>query len=337
MKKNILVVLIGVAMLYSCSSENSNDSISDSIPISVAVPNAPSELIRVPSVDDSKNLRFMWTDNSSDETGFKIERKVNSGPYEVFQNLSANIVDFTFSNLAANTTYSYRICSYNNKGNSIFYSNEYTVSTDIDRNAYTNIKIGSQIWMKENYTVTKYKNGDIIPKMQQGQAVLTSTGYVLWSSLKDFGAYMNSGSSTTSVNYSNFYNWYAVNDSRGLAPEGWHIPTKEDWNILQEYLGGSLVAGGKMKMESSSWRNPNTGATNISNFSGLPSGYFKFNGTASGSTGSDNGASSYFWSSTEFDSQQAYNYRLRYDSTSLIESYVSDYKVQGMTIRCIKN
>jgi uncharacterized protein (TIGR02145 family) len=337
MKKIIFVLLMGIAMLYSCSSDNSPDSIPESIPISVKLPNAPSELIRVPSNNNPKIIRFIWTDNSNDETGFKIERKTNSGPYELFQNLTVNLVDFTFSDLAANTTYSYRICSYNNKGNSTSYSNEYTVSTDIDRNAYTNIKIGNQIWMKENYFVTKYKNGDIIPKMQQGQAVLTPTGYVLWSSLRGFGAYMNPYYGTSSVNYDNFYNWYAVNDSRGLAPEGWHIPTKEDWIILQEYLGGNLVAGGKMKMESISWRNPNTGATNSSDFSGLPSGYFKLNGTAYASSREENGASSYFWSSTEFDSQQAYNYRLRYDSTSLIESYVSDSKVQGMTIRCIKN
>jgi uncharacterized protein (TIGR02145 family) len=76
------------------------------------------------------------------------------------------------------------------------------------------------------------------------------------------------------------YNWYACDDSRGLCPVGWHIPSQEDWLQLANYLGGTTIAGGKMKSTGTLvsgtglWYSPNTDATNSSGFSGIPSGSF---------------------------------------------------------------
>lgn len=341
-------ILIGITMFYSCSSNNDSNSTNNDSTSTINDPNQNSNLISLPnspsllnriSDNDGNKVILNWTDSSDNESGFKIERKVNTGTYQVVQNVTTNVTDFTFSGLSINSTYSYRVCSFNSKGNSAQYSNEVIVSTDIDGNAYTNVKIGNQTWMKENYAVTKYRNGEVIPKMQSGQAVLTPSGYVNWSNLTDykFGAYMTYFSGSPFPN-GHSYNWYAVNDPRGLAPIGWHIPSKADWIVLKEFLGGELIAGGKMKENSSTyWANPNVGATNSSGFTARGNGFFEFNGTALGSTYSKQKFISYFWSSTEFDLTQAYTYKLSNSSERLIESYVTDYKVQGGSVRCIKD
>jgi uncharacterized protein (TIGR02145 family) len=136
---------------------------------------------------------------------------------------------------------------------------------DADGNVYHPIKIGSQIWLVENLKTTKYRNGDLIPNVSLNSA---------WANLST-GAYCNyNNNSSNSETYGRLYNWFAVNDSRGLAPEGWHIATDEDWTILTDLLGGESVAGGKLKeVGTAHWGNPNNGATNEVGFTALPGGY----------------------------------------------------------------
>src|SRR5688572_21874913 len=99
--------------------------------------------------------------------------------------------------------------------------NDKTV-TDADGNIYRTVTIGDQVWMAENLKVTHYKNGDAI-------AVVSSD--TAWSHLLS-GAYChyNNDINNTAA-YGKLYNWYAINDSRGIAPEGWHIPTEEELAI----------------------------------------------------------------------------------------------------------
>ena len=107
---------------------------------------------------------------------------------------------------------------------------------DIDGNSYKTVKIGEQIWMAENLKVNRYRNGDKIP-----------TGYTRkdWYELKT-GAYtFNDDNPANFGIYGNLYNWYAVDDHRGLSPEGWHIPTDDEWRKLEQYLG--------MKIEIMPW------------------------------------------------------------------------------------
>ena len=83
-----------------------------------------------------------------------------------------------------------------------------------------------------------------------------------------------------------------MNDSRGLCPEGWKIPSDSAWDILVNFLGGPWAAGGKIKEAGSShWNAPNDGATNISGLTALPGGMRDFDGTFT-----DNNAYGYFWS-----------------------------------------
>src|SRR5205085_6409714 len=115
-------------------------------------------------------------------------------------------------------------------------------------------------------SVSTYLNGDTIPSI---------TDPTIWASLTT-GAYCyyNNDSTTYAATYGKLYNWYAVNDPRGLAPLGWHIPSDAEWTTLENCLGGSSVAGGAMKETGITyWLSPNTSATNSSGFTGLPGGY----------------------------------------------------------------
>jgi uncharacterized protein (TIGR02145 family) len=93
-----------------------------------------------------------------------------------------------------------------------------------------------------------------------------------WVALTD-GAYCwYDNNASANAKYGLLYNWYAVDDPRGLCPAGWHEPSDDEWTILTTYLGGDTVAGGKMKSVSALWSSTNVDATNTSGFSGLPGG-----------------------------------------------------------------
>jgi len=110
--------------------------------------------------------------------------------------------------------------------------------TDIDGNIYKTVKIGTQWWMAENLKVTKYRNGNLIPNV---------TNMTQWDNLTT-GAYCTYNHDATNVtNYGRLYNWYAANDSRNIAPAGWHVPSDVELTTLITNLGGEDFAGGKMK------------------------------------------------------------------------------------------
>lgn len=180
--------------------------------------------------------------------------------------------------------------------------------------------IGSQVWMTENLAVTRYRNGDEIPQVQDP---------VAWSRLKT-GAwcwYANEGSN--GVTYGKLYNWYAVNDPRGLAPEGWHIPSDTEWQQLVDATGGEKASATKLKSRVL-WKEPLVGADNSSGFTAIPGGYRGSNGTFSllGSNAS-------FWTSTENNSYSSW-YRQIYNSYSAVYR-VSSSKTLGLSVRCLRN
>jgi uncharacterized protein (TIGR02145 family) len=104
------------------------------------------------------------------------------------------------------------------------------------------VTIDTQTWTTKNLDVSNFRNGDTIPHVQDKNA---------WAKLTS-GAwcyYENNNANYDSIGsiYGKLYNWYAVNDPRGLAPNGYHIPTHAEWNILRDNLGGEEIAGAKMK------------------------------------------------------------------------------------------
>ncbi|MDF1546840.1 MAG: fibrobacter succinogenes major paralogous domain-containing protein [Bacteroidales bacterium] len=176
--------------------------------------------------------------------------------------------------------------------------------TDADGNVYKTVKIGTQIWMAENLKTTKYHNGDAIPEV---------TGITEWGDLTT-SAYCNyDNNAASATTYGRLYNWYAVNDSRNIAPSGWHIPTDADWETLKTYLGGSDLAGGKLKEAGTGhWQSPNLGATNESGFNALPGGVRGLNGIFGYI-----GIFSIWWSANQYSDIYAYYWHVHYDDAAL--------------------
>jgi uncharacterized protein (TIGR02145 family) len=192
--------------------------------------------------------------------------------------------------------------------------------TDFDGNVYPTFQLGDQIWMAENLRVTHFNNGDAIPNV-------TSNG--TWATLTS-GAYCwyDNDQSTNEI-YGILYNWYAVDDSRGLCPDGWRVPTDSEWTSLTTILGGTSASGGKIKSNSGLWTSPNTNATNSSNFSGLPGGGRYMSGAFNYIATSGN-----WWSSTEIGAD-AWKRRAGYNIPHVERSHYS--KAYGFSVRCIKD
>ncbi|HRH68722.1 MAG TPA: fibrobacter succinogenes major paralogous domain-containing protein [Flavobacteriales bacterium] len=144
------------------------------------------------------------------------------------------------------------------------------IVTDIDGNAYGTVQIGSQCWMAQNLTTTRYRDGSMIQHVTDDATWVASTasGGVWCNYLNG----LDEGST-----YGKLYNWYAVDDTRGVCPQGWHMPSDEEWTQLVDDLGGQTVAGGKLKSTATGnglgqWQAPNPGATNETGFTGLGGG-----------------------------------------------------------------
>jgi uncharacterized protein (TIGR02145 family) len=192
---------------------------------------------------------------------------------------------------------------------------------DIDGDIYNGVQIGTQFWTTKNLNVSKYRNGDEIPQVQDAAewAVLTTGAWCYYENKEENG-----------ITYGKLYNWFAVNDPRGLAPEGFHIPSDEEWNCLTEYLGGENVAGGKMKEKGKvHWVEPNKKANNTSGFTGLPGGECNYNGTfwCLGEIGK-------WWSSSD-DETEGMSISLNSDNGIALVYYFD--KTSGFSVRCLKD
>jgi uncharacterized protein (TIGR02145 family) len=208
-----------------------------------------------------------------------------------------------------------------------------TTVTDIDGNTYKTITIGKKVWMAENLKTTKFRDGSAIELVSdKNQWEVLTTAACCW--------YDNSNSNK--ITFGGLYNGYAVKDSRGLCPAGWHVATDDEW-INIELSQGLLQAesynlgdrgvtenvGGHLK-STSTWDSPNSGADNKSGFSALGSGYrretgdFEWIGQWAG-----------FYASTGPDADHLYRRYLGYDYKGTSRSsYILNY---GYSIRCVKD
>ena len=198
--------------------------------------------------------------------------------------------------------------------------------------------ICGQTWMVKNLDVSTYRNGDPIPQV---------TDPAEWASLTT-GAwcyYLNDP--TNGPIYGKLYNWYAVNDPRGLAPTGWHIPTNDEWLTLVDCLGGEDIAGGKLKETGTThWLEPNIGATNETGFTALPANLRQPTGDFSPlfSTFLYLGVGAHWWTSTEKEADfidienkiWALNVTVYSFSTSL-QHEIYNYKTTGYSVRCLRD
>ena len=201
---------------------------------------------------------------------------------------------------------------------------------------YTTVTIGKQVWMVENLKTTTYRNGDPIPNV---------TDNTLWGN-NTTGSYCDyNNDAKNSTTYGRLYNWYALNDSRKIAPEGWHVATDAEWTTLTEYLTnngfgyeGSGTDIAKSMASTSGWNTysaagspGNDQASNNSNgFTALSSGYRYGDGSFS-----NIGYSNSWWSSTMSNSIGAW-YRSMYYSYGYVSR--SDYSnSSGFSVRCVKD
>ena len=198
--------------------------------------------------------------------------------------------------------------------------------TDAESNSYKTVYIGTQQWMAENLKVTKYNDGTIIPNI---------TDDTQWSNLRSGAWTYYNNDAANNTKYGKLYNWYAVsktsNGNKNVCPTGWHVPTDAEWTVLTDYLGGASVAGGKMKEAgTTNWDSPNTDATNTSLFTGLPGGYRSSNGSYFYI-----GYYGYWWSSTEYNTDYAWNnYSYFNDGSS---GRAKHFKGSGFSVRCLRD
>jgi len=199
---------------------------------------------------------------------------------------------------------------------------------DIDGNIYPVVTICNKQWIAKNLEVTHYRNGDTIPQVQNPAE---------WANLTTGAWCYYQDNTANGAIYGKLYNWFAVNDPRGLAPAGWHIPTNAEWlGLADNCLEGSAIAGGKMKTtglllnNTGLWGGNYNNSTNSSGFSGVPAGIRLIGGAFT-----NLGAAALWWSATSTTSLNA-AYREADQEDDYLYSGSSNKKL-GLAVRCIKD
>ena len=415
--KSFLSIASALFILISCSTSPNNNGGNNT----VVIPVAPTNLSAV--AVDTTQVNLTWTDNSTNEAGYKVQRKNAGGSFADIASTAADMCAYSDFGLTPNTTYTYRVYAYNSAGNSLQYSNEVTITTNRSTSlsliittavssistssamsggnitsdggsnitargvcwstsanptialptktvdgtgtgiftssitgltpnttyhvrAYATNSVGTaygsdiefttinvtnlpsvticnQIWTTNNLDVTTYRNGDAIPQVTDPAA---------WVNLTTGAWCYYNNDPAMGIIYGKLYNWYAVNDSRGLAPQGWHVPSDSEWTTLENCLGGSSVAGGAMKEAGlMHWLSPNAAATNSSGFSGLPGGTRDYIGPFY-----NIGTHGYWWSSSEGSNTTFAWYRFLNYEYSIVSRY-SLNKANGFSVRCLRD
>ena len=191
------------------------------------------------------------------------------------------------------------------------------VKTILEVDSVNEIKIGKQIWTTKNLDVSTYRNGDAIPQVQDEEE---------WKNLSTGAWCYYENEAANGTKYGKLYNWYAVNDPRGLAPKGYHIPTDAEWTILTTYLGTDAAA----KMKSTTGWNEDGDGSNTSGFAGLPGG-FRFNNGDFFSIG----AYGFWWSSSEYNTSYTWCRLLYSNFGSVGRNYGG--KRSGLSVRCLRD
>jgi uncharacterized protein (TIGR02145 family) len=211
--------------------------------------------------------------------------------------------------------------------------------TDIDGNLYNTVTIGTQTWMVENLKTTKYCNGDPIPNITDASE---------WGNLS-IGTCCDYDNTLSNCSiYGKLYNWYAVDDSRNIAPTGWHVPSEEEWTTLKNYMTANLGASSSVAKALASniyWARyavnggstPDPGAVsndltknNGTGFTALPGGYINYYGQFY-----EINRGGYWWSSTAYNADTAYCQLMSWDGN--IISSNNESKVDGFSVRLVRD
>jgi uncharacterized protein (TIGR02145 family) len=201
-------------------------------------------------------------------------------------------------------------------------SEEKSATNNFSKMVKGNVTIGRQVWMRENLNVDTFCNGDAIFEAK------TIEDWVKASKLGEPAFCYYGYESANEKKFGKLYNFYAVSDTRGIAPFGYHIPTDADWSELINFMGKADDVGERMR-STNGWENNGNGTDN-SQLSLLPGGYCGNNGYFAGA-----GEWGLWWSSTEHSQDNAIFYFISYDGKQLVRHY--KYKEYGHSVRCLKN
>jgi uncharacterized protein (TIGR02145 family) len=197
------------------------------------------------------------------------------------------------------------------------------------------IKIGNQTWMIMNLSVEKFRNGDFIP-----QAISNEEWKEAADNRQPAWCYFNNNKSNETT-FGKLYNWYAVIDPRGLAPIGYHVPSKKEWANLVTFLGGDTEAGAKLKTVGTVyWSSPNSWSSNSSGFSARACGARYVNSISTGGPfNQKDGIHAYFWTTSPYPSihsdDYAFGASMYYTNPGISISQCE--KASGFSVRCIKD
>jgi uncharacterized protein (TIGR02145 family) len=209
-------------------------------------------------------------------------------------------------------------------GNASIHTQTVQTVKDVDGNSYHTVVIGTQVWMVENLKTTRYRNGDAIPNVADPTK---------WAGLTT-GAYCNYDNDVNNgKKYGHMYNWYAVSDSRNIAPSGWHVATDAEWATLISYLGGvPTVVGVKLREAGNAhWISSIPVADNKSGFTALPGGY-----RSDGGEFGRIGRLSQWWTSTEDGDSYVRKWDIAESGSNQVDNYFAS-KAHGFYIRCVRD
>jgi uncharacterized protein (TIGR02145 family) len=247
-----------------------------------------------------------WWSSSENGTNVPWGRELNCNSGNVYRSLNYKQDGFSVRCLSGSNTEQNASNADGNKSNSELRA----------------IKIGAQTWATKNLDVISFRNGDAIPEAKTDAEWIAAgeQGKPAWC------YYENNPANGTK--YGKLYNWYAVHDSRSLAPADWHVPSDAEWAMLTDYLGGKNGAGTQMK-SANGWINNGNGS-NSSGFTGLPAGYRLGNGTFY-----NIGAFGYWWSSSEANAGNAWFSALGNDHADM--DRIHSNKPKGFSVRCLRD
>jgi uncharacterized protein (TIGR02145 family) len=185
------------------------------------------------------------------------------------------------------------------------------------------VQIGTQVWMTKNLNVSRYRNGDLIPQV---------TDPAVWAQLTTGAWCYYENNTANGAVYGKLYNWYAVNDPRGLAPTGYRVSSDTEWTTLTDFLGGESVAGREMKATTGWIPFVGINNTNSIGFTALPGSFRNYDGLFLGI-----GGNGLWWSSTETENtpEFALHRGMFYDNDRA--DRMTNRKVNGYSVRCIKD
>lgn len=283
---------------------NSNEVLLDLYLTWDSVENATTYKLQVSDIDDFSNLIF-------DETGITI-------------------TELEINDLVLNTEYFWRVKAVNNATES-----EWSEIWSFTTTQYEYVIIGDQVWMQKNLNVSHYRNGDVIPNVTSSSE---------WSNLTTGAWCYYNNDEANGLIYGKLYNWFTVNDERGLAPEGWHIPSDEEWKLLEMELGMS-----QEEADDFGWRGTNQGSQiagradlwedgeldknsdfNIINLNILPSGYRGLNSEFWNIKMFAN-----FWTSNNYRDEFTFFRNLYFNKMQIYRTDAN--KTYGYSVRCIKD